>query len=143
MSQHLYVFVDRDSCPDGARLQRVISKLGYQLKLHDDFMPYEDGGFLPCKLNGEGGRGFSISYGYSDGSEILERFSREFANQETHYILLGWRSHTNDLACALIIALALSSEMGGIVTLDGTTQTDATTLKGKIANALLGNVAEA
>lgn len=119
MSNTQFAFLRRSQVPDRAALQASIDALGFNLKLHPEFTPFEDSGFLPFTLNGEEGPGFEIEYqdltDIADGDEDLEAL----AGGRDHCISMAWRSSMKDLACVMIVSCALTKDFDAIVSYEG------------------------
>lgn len=119
MSNTQYAFIDKARVPDRAALQSSIDALGFDLKLHPEFSPFSDSGFLPFVLNGEEGPGFEIFYEPTDDVVGGDKLFRALAEGRDHCISMCWRGDIKDLACVMIVSCALTKDFGAIVTYEG------------------------
>lgn len=119
MSNIQYAFVRRDYVPTLLELQASIDALGFDLKLHPEYSPFKDSGFLPFVLNGEEGPGFEIQYVTAaeliDGDEAM----KTIAAGRDYCISMAWRGSMKDLACVLIVSCALMKDFDCIVSYEG------------------------
>jgi hypothetical protein len=109
----------RSDVPSRDALQVSIDRLNFDLKLHPEFTPFEDSGFLPFSLSNEDGPGFEISY--DEATEIFgedEEFST-LANGRDYCISMVWRGSMKDLACVMIVSCALTKDFGAVVSYEG------------------------
>lgn len=115
MSNTQVAFIEKSRVPDRATLQASIDALGFDLALDPAFTPFEDEGFSPCVLAGEGDVGFEVFYGdadeLTDGDETLEAIAagRDYA------ISMVWRSSMKDLVCVMIVSCALAKDFGAVI----------------------------
>jgi hypothetical protein len=119
MSNTQYAFIDKARVPDRAALQSSIDALGFDLKLHPEFSPFSNSGFLPFVLNGEEGPGFEIFYESTDDVVGGDKLFRALAEGRDHCISMSWRGDMKDLACVMIVSCALTKDFGAIVTYEG------------------------
>jgi hypothetical protein len=114
MSQDQTAFITRRSVPKRQALQKVIDSLGFHCKLHESFVPFKSSGFLPCSFNG-GESGFEISFGPS--SEHLARLPKLAAQIGTRDVAIRfcWRGDLEELACVLIVCIALAMAFDAVV----------------------------
>lgn len=114
-----YAFIDRARVPGRSELQASIDALGFDLRLPDEFTPFEDGGFLPFSLNGEEGAGFEI--GYDAASELIadDPAMKEIAAGRDFCISMAWHGNMKDLACVMIVSCALIKDFGAVVSYEG------------------------
>lgn len=119
MSNTQYAFIDKARVPDRAALQASIDSLGFDLKLHPDYTPFFDAGFLPFVLNGEAGPGFEIFDEPTDDVVGGDRTFREVAQGRDHCIGMSWRGDMKDLACVMIVSCALTKDFGAVVSYEG------------------------
>ncbi|MDD2893767.1 MAG: hypothetical protein PHF20_07520 [Halothiobacillaceae bacterium] len=119
MSNTQFAFINRAQVPDRSALQASIDALGFDLKLHPDFMPFEDSGFLPFILHGEEGPGFEIEY--QDAAEVIDGDEElgAIAGGRDHCISMVWRSSMKDLACVMIVSCALAKDFDAVVSYEG------------------------
>jgi hypothetical protein len=119
MSNTQFAFLKRSSVPDRASLQASIDALGFDLKLHPDFTPFDDSGFLPFTLNGEEGPGYEIYY--EETKDVAKGDERllALAGDRDHCISMVWRSSLKDLACVMVVSCALTKDFGAVVSYEG------------------------
>lgn len=119
MSNIQYAFIHRERVPDRLALQASIDALGFDLKLHPEYTPFSDGGFLPFVLNGEAGPGFDIAY--QEAGELLDQAGtlREAVANRDHCISMSWHGSMRDLACAMVVSYALAKDFGAVVSYEG------------------------
>jgi hypothetical protein len=119
MSNTQFAFIDRSRVPDRSALQASIDAMRFDLKLHPEYTPFDDSGFLPFLLNGEEGFGFEIYY--QDASEIIgdDRSLGAIANGRDHCISMVWRGSLKDLACVMIVSCALTKDFDAVVSYEG------------------------
>lgn len=119
MSNTQIAFLNRGNMPDREALQASIDRLGFNLKLHPEFTPFEDSGFSPCVLDGATDVGFEVFYAptseVADGDPNLTAIAsgRDFG------IGMVWHSSMKDCACAMIVSCALAKDFGAVVTYEG------------------------
>lgn len=119
MSNTQIAFLYRENVPDREALQASIDRLGFNLKLHSEFTPFEDSGFSPCVLDGAMDVGFEVLYAptseVADGDPNLTAIAegRDFS------ISMIWHSSMKDCACAQIVSCALAKDFGAVVTYEG------------------------
>ncbi|HET9396390.1 MAG TPA: hypothetical protein VFO36_10065 [Nitrospiraceae bacterium] len=119
MSNTQIAFLDRANVPGRDALQASIDRLGFNLKLHPEFMPFDDSGFLPFVLDGTPDVGFEVFYApaseVTEGDEDLAAIAagREFS------ISMVWRGSMKDCACAMIVSCALTRDFAAVVTYEG------------------------
>lgn len=119
MSNTQYAFIRRSSVPGREALQASINALGFDLKLHPEFGPNTDSGFLPFTLNGEEGPGFEVFY---EGTEELSSGDEDFqslAGGRDYCISMVWRGSMKDLACVMIVSCALTKDFDAVVSYEG------------------------
>jgi hypothetical protein len=119
MSNTQYAFIDKALVPDRAALQSSIDALGFDLKLHPEFSPFLNSGFLPFVLHGEEGPGFEIFYQSTDDVVGGDKIFRALAEGRDHCISMSWRGDMKDLACVMIVSCALTKDFGAIVSYEG------------------------
>jgi hypothetical protein len=119
MSNIQYAFISRSRVPSRSQLQSSIDGLGFDLKLHPEYTPFEDSGFLPFTLNGEEGAGFEIQYQLA--SEIIgdDPSLGEAAAGRDYCISMAWHGSMKDLACVLIVSCALIKDYESVVSYEG------------------------
>jgi hypothetical protein len=119
MSNTQFAFIRRNQVPDRTALQTSIDALGFDLRLHPDYTPFDDSGFLPFVLNGEEGFGFEIYY--QDAAEVIGNDGdlKELANGRDHCISMVWRGSLKDLACVMIVSCALTKDFDAVVSYQG------------------------
>lgn len=119
MSNTQIAFLNRADVPGRDALQASIDRLGFNLKLHPEFTPFDDSGFLPCILDGTSDVGFEVFYApaseITKGDEDLAAIAagRDFS------ISMVWRGSMKDCACGMIVSCALAKDFGAVVTYEG------------------------
>ena len=119
MSNIQYAFIERTRVPDRSELQASIDALGFDLKLHPEYTPFEDSGFLPFVLNGEEGPGFEIYYEVASDLIGEERALQEIAAGRDYCISMAWHGSMKDLACVFIVSCALMKDFDAVVSYEG------------------------
>ena len=119
MSNNQFAFIKRSSVPNREALQASVDALGFDLKLHPEFDPTTDSGFLPFTLDGEEGPGFEVFY--SDTNEVAgdDEDFMSLAQGRDYCISMVWRSSMKDLACVMIVSCALTKDFDAIVSYEG------------------------
>jgi hypothetical protein len=136
MSNIQYAFIDRARVPDRVTLQASIDALGYDLKLHHEYTPFKDSGFLPFILNGEEGPGFEIEYQETGDLVPEDKAMREIAANRDCCISMAWHGSMRDLACAMIVSYALAKDFGAVVAYEGNAPESVATLLSGVQEAL-------
>ncbi len=115
MSNEQFAFLKRTKVPSRAAWQVAINACGFDFQLDEELTPFEDSGFLPCKLNGADA-GFEIYY---DGSaELLEEFA-DIADGRDYCIAFRWGGNMAECASVLIASYALARYFGAVVSYEG------------------------
>ena len=137
MSNIQYAFISRSRVPNRSELQASIDALGFDLKLHIEYTPFEDSGFLPFTLNGKEGPGFEIQY--ESASEIIgeDQSLREIAAGRDYCISMAWHGSMKDLACVLIVSCALMKDFESVVSYEGNPPEPLENLLSEIPEVLL------
>lgn len=119
MSNIQYAFIERGRVPSRSQLQASIDALGFDLKLHPEYTPFEDSGFLPFTLSGESGPGFEIHYELA--SELIsdDEALKKIAIGRDFCISMSWHGSMKDLACVMIVSCALNKDFGAVVSYEG------------------------
>ncbi len=115
MANEQYAFIEKSSVPSRQEWQKAIDDTGFDFQLDPELKPFEDSGFLPCKLNGSDS-GFEIYY---DGSESTLSQFRKIKGNKDYCIAFRWGSDMAECASALIAAYALAKYFGAIVSYEG------------------------
>lgn len=119
MSNTQFAFLMRAHVPNREALQSSINALGFDLKLHPEFTPFEDSGFLPFILNGEDGPGFEIDYELAMDVISDDKDLEVIAAGNDVCISMTWRSSMKDFACVMIVSCALAKDFGAIISYEG------------------------
>lgn len=119
MSNIQYAFIDRTKIPDRTALQASIAVLGFDLKLHPEYTPFKDSGFLPFTLEGEEGPGFDIEYEDAANLVAHDNALRAVAANNNYCITMAWHGSARDLACAMIVSYVLAKDFGAVVSFEG------------------------
>lgn len=113
MSNNLFAFLRKGDVPNRAQWQEAIDAAGYSLELNPDLRPFEDSGFLPCRLLGHDA-GFEIAYGTA--TELAGEVWRELAPEHAdHCVTFRWGSSMTEGASASIAAYALAARFEATV----------------------------
>lgn len=119
MSNTQFAFINKKEIPAREKLQAVIDKLGYDLKLDSELSLKDNEGFSPCILQGETDVGFELfCEPTSDVVENDEEFE-EMAQGKDSCITMSWGGSFKDCSCVLIVSYALIKEFGAITTYEG------------------------
>jgi hypothetical protein len=119
MSNTQFAFIKRSALPDRAALQASVDALGFDLKLHPQFRPITDSGFLPFTLNGQEGSGFEVFYTDTDEVAGDDKNLLFLAGGRDHCISMVWSSSMKDLACVMIVSCALAKDFDAVVSYEG------------------------
>ena len=120
MANEQYAFLSRENVPTREEWQSAIEESGFDFRLDPNLTPFEDSGFLPCKLSGADA-GFEIYY---DGSkELLEGFA-DVAQGRDFCILFRWGGSMVEYASAMVASYALAKTFGAIVSYEGEEPSD-------------------
>lgn len=115
MSNEQFAFLQKSAVPTRARWQTAIDACGFDFQLDPDLKPFEDSGFLPCKLCNTDA-GFEIEY---EGSpEFLQDFA-EIAQGRDYCISFRWGGSMAECASVMIASYALAKSFGAIVSYEG------------------------
>jgi len=115
VSNTQYAFLKRSKVPNREALQTSIDRLGFNLKLHPEFTPFEDSGFSPCVLDGIADVGFEVFY--SPASNIVEDDAglQNIVGDNDFFISMVWRGSMKDCACAMIVSCALAKDFDAVI----------------------------
>ena len=119
MSNIQYAFTERQRVTSRSQLQDAIASLGFDLKLHPQYTPFEGSGFLPCTLNGEEGPGFEIQYFPASELTSDDKALQRYAAGRNLCISMSWHGSMKDLACVLLVSCALVKDFGAVVCYEG------------------------
>lgn len=115
MANEQYAFLNKSEVPSRDDWQKAIEENGFDFELDPDLKPFEDDGFLPCKLM-KNEAGFEITY---DGSpELLSDFE-DLRNGKDYCISFRWGGSMIECASVMIASYALAKKFGAIVTYEG------------------------
>jgi hypothetical protein len=114
MSLEQHAFLTRGSVPSRADWQAAIVRLGFDLQIYPGLKPFEDSGFLPCKL-GAKDSGFEIYYDPAD--ELLTAYPqmKEKVGHRDYCISFRWGGDMAECACVLIASAALAKSFDAVV----------------------------
>lgn len=115
MSNNIYALLRKADVPGLDEWQKAIDASGFDFQLNETLKPFEDSGFLPCKLMGVDA-GFEIYYGPID-SEMT--FAHELAPNADFYIAFRWGSNMIECASANVASYALAKYCKAVVTYEG------------------------
>ncbi|MEQ8209620.1 MAG: hypothetical protein RH917_07290 [Lacipirellulaceae bacterium] len=110
-----YALLAKDRVPSQSDWQKSIDECGFDFKLDPDLKPFEDSGFLPCKLR-DREAGFEIYYETS--AEALAEFN-SIAPSATCSIEFTWGGEMIECASAMIASYALAKDFGATVSYEG------------------------
>jgi hypothetical protein len=114
MANEQFAFLAKSGVPDRTAWQVAIDDCGFDLKLDPDLRPFEDAGYLPCKLRGRDS-GFEIYY--QDASE-LEELS-DIAGTHDYCISFRWGGDIAECACVMIASYVLAKRFSATVSYEG------------------------
>ena len=115
MANEQYAFLQKSAVPTRDQWQAAIEACGFDFQLDPELKPFEDSGFLPCKLSGRDA-GFEIYY---DGSpELLNDFA-DVAQGRDFCISFRWGGSMVECASVMIASYALAKSLGAIVSYEG------------------------
>jgi hypothetical protein len=117
MSIEQHAFMQKAKVPSRDEWQAAVDRLGFDLQIDPGLRPFEDSGFLPCKLSGRDS-GFEIYYEAAD--ELLDQRpalkgklgGRNFA------ISFRWGGDWAECACVCIASAALAASFDAVVYYD-------------------------
>jgi len=115
MSNEQYAFLRKSDVPSREAWQAAIEACGFDFQLDPDLKPFEDSGFLPCKLMGSDA-GFEIYY---DELSNLPGEFRELAQGRDHCISFRWGGSMVECASVVIASFALAKSFDAIVSYEG------------------------
>ncbi len=115
MANEQFAFLPRSRVPDRAAWQAAIDASGFDFQLDPELRPFQDSGFLPCKLHGRDS-GFEIYY--SDSRELLEAFS-DIAAGHDFCIAFRWGGDMSECACVMAASYVLAKDFGAVVSYEG------------------------
>ena len=119
MSTIQYPYIERQRVPNRSQLQEAIDAFGFDLKLHPEYMPFQDSGFLPFTLNGDEEPGFEIQYFPSSELNSDDEALLRYAAGRDFCISMSWHGSMKDLACVLLVSCALVKDFGAVVCYEG------------------------
>ena len=119
MSNTQYAFLQKSNVPTREKLQESIDRLGYDLKLDPEFIPFEDDGFSPCVLEGNPGAGFEVFYEPTSSVVGDDDEFRSIAGGNDYCISMTWRGSMKDCAAAMIVSCALATDFGAVISYEG------------------------
>jgi hypothetical protein len=119
MSNTQLAFMARSSIPDPVRLQASIDRLGFDLKLDLQHVPFKDSGFWPCVLQGEANVGFEVFYTAAHEVTDDAALIHQLPQGRDSCMSMVWRSSMKDLACVMIVSCALARDFEAIVSYQG------------------------
>jgi len=115
MANEQYAFIEKAKVPSREAWQAAIDECGFDFQLDPELKPFEDSGFMPCKLNGADA-GVEIYY---DGSaEFLSQFS-DIAQERDYCIAFRWGGSMIECASAMVACYALAKNFGAVVSYEG------------------------
>lgn len=114
MANEQFAFLAKSKVPDRAGWQAAIDDCGFDLKLDPDLQPFEDSGYLPCKLKGRDS-GFEIYY--QDAGELGDL--NAIAGTHDHCISFRWGGDMAECACVMVASYVLAKRFSATVSYEG------------------------
>lgn len=114
MSLEQHALIARENVPSVTAWQAAITQLGFDFQIDPELKPFEDTGFVPCKL-GQLDSGFEIYYEsvgnvLSSYPQIKEKIEpRDFA------ISFRYAGDMAECACALIASASLAKSFDAVI----------------------------
>ena len=115
MANEQYAFLNKDQVPSRDAWQAAIDECGFDFQLDPDLRPFEDSGFLPCRLMGSEG-GFEIYY--FPASDVADDF-RHIAHGRDFCISFCWGGSMRHCASVMIASYALAKSFDAILSYEG------------------------
>jgi hypothetical protein len=115
MANEQYAFLEKSKVPGREVWQAAIDDAGFEFELDSELTPFEDSGFLPCKLFGSEA-GFEIYY--DESGELLGEFS-DLAHGRDYCISFRWGGSMTECASVMIASYALAKSFDAIVSYGG------------------------
>ena len=115
MANEQYAFLKKSKVPDREAWQDAIDRCGFDFQLDPELKPFEDSGFLPCKLMGREA-GFEISY---DGSPEMMAQIRDIAPDKDYCVSFRWGGSMVECASVMIASYALAKHFDAVVSYEG------------------------
>lgn len=114
MSLEQHAFLRRCSVPSREAWQTAILRLGFDMQLGPNLNPFEDSGFLPCKLAGNDS-GFEIYYDPAAEVSIAYPGLKDKIAGRDYSISFRWGGDMIECACVLIASAALAKSFDAAV----------------------------
>lgn len=114
MALEQYAFLARENVPSVIAWQAAVMEIGFDLQISPSLKPFEDSGFVPCKL-GQVDTGFEIYYEAAD--EVLGTYpqiSEKIAPRD-YVISFRWGHDMAECACVLIASAALAKSFDAVI----------------------------
>jgi len=105
MALEQHAFVQKAKVPSRNEWQAAIDQLGFDLQLFPDLKPFENSGFLPCRINGKDS-GFEIYYEPADDLLAAYPDMKEKMGGRDFAISFRWGGEMGECACELIASAA-------------------------------------
>jgi hypothetical protein len=114
MANEQFAFIDKSRVPSREEWQNAINQAGFDFELDPELKPFEDSGFLPCKLFGLEA-GFEIYY--EEASRVIEAPDelKALAGDRDYSISFRWGGSMIECASAMIASYALAKSFGAKV----------------------------
>ena len=114
MARQLSAYLMRDRVPGRAALQGAIKALKLPLALDEEYVPFSDGGYVPCALDGEDA-GFDLRFKETPADlAATPELASKLEGRDT-LMLFKWGGDPREDAAASIVCAALAQEFGAIV----------------------------
>jgi len=119
MSNTQFAFISRAKVPSQAALQASIDALGFNLKVDPELRLLTDSGFSPCVLNGISDVGFELLSGPTSDLFVEAPHFAGLSQGLDFCIQMIWHGSFKDCAAAMIVACALATDFGALVSYEG------------------------
>lgn len=116
MAQEQYVFLEKSKVPSRNQWQQVVDESGFDLQIDEELVPFEQTGFLPCRLLGEES---GVETYYQTVSDLDSPNFNEIAAGRDYCISFRWGSSYQECACAMILSYALAQSFDALVSYEG------------------------
>lgn len=136
MSNTQFVFISKVSVPSRSALQASIDKLGFDLRVDPELNLATDSGFSPCILQGIPDVGFELSSGPAAAVLDENPHVADLSQGLDFCIQMIWHGNFKDCAAALIVACALATDFGAVVSYEGNPPDSAKDMLKEIPSAL-------
>ncbi len=114
MSQTQVAFLNKGSVPSRVVWESTVKSFGFDFTIDEEYQPFSDSGFLPCRLNGQL-TGFELYFDTADS--ILGEFPhlKELIGQRDCVLLFNWSSKWLECASVHLACAALLKECDAVI----------------------------